>query len=518
MDLPIDRRRFLAGSGAVGFSLLLGTGQPRFAGAAGRRAGPPIRGQVIRRGAPGFLSAAHVYNERFDHVLPSLVARPLDALDTRDTVRWGVTSGISLRARSGGHSYAGYSTLSDGIVLDLRNLRQITVDPRSRTCSVGAGSQLIDVYAALATHGLTIPAGSCPSVGVAGHVLGGGIGLAARQFGLTADNLLSVQIVTADGHARTASRHRNPGLYWALRGGGGGNFGVVTSFTFRAHPVPRTVATFFLTWPWARAVDALAAWQSWAPHARSEITSIFHLNGSRGKTSVNVSGQYFGPASDLGRLLAPLTTVDGARLSSRDRGYLQAQLDSANCSSIPLRACHTEGTRAGGTLHRDSFQAKSDYVAQPLPARARRALVRATEVRSHQAGHGSILFDSYGGAINRVAPDATAFVHRNVLFCIQYLSYPGGLPWLRQAAATMVPYVTGGAYFNYTDPDLKGWQSAYYGANYRRLLEIRREFDPHHYFNFPQAIGSRCSCLGYDAPVQSSPLSSSVGIAIRRAG
>jgi hypothetical protein len=450
MDLPIDRRRFLAGSGAVGFSLLLGTGQPRFAGAAGRRAGPPIRGQVIRRGAPGFLSAAHVYNERFDHVLPSLVARPLDALDTRDTVRWGVTSGISLRARSGGHSYAGYSTLSDGIVLDLRNLRQITVDPRSRTCSVGAGSQLIDVYAALATHGLTIPAGSCPSVGVAGHVLGGGIGLAARQFGLTADNLLSVQIVTADGHARTASRHRNPGLYWALRGGGGGNFGVVTSFTFRAHPVPRT--------------------------------------------------------------------VDGARLSSRDRGYLQAQLDSANCSSIPLRACHTEGTRAGGTLHRDSFQAKSDYVAQPLPARARRALVRATEVRSHQAGHGSILFDSYGGAINRVAPDATAFVHRNVLFCIQYLSYPGGLPWLRQAAGTMVPYVTGGAYFNYTDPDLKGWQSAYYGANYRRLLEIRREFDPHHYFNFPQAIGSRCSCLGYDAPVQSSPLSSSVGIAIRRAG
>jgi FAD/FMN-containing dehydrogenase len=489
LDRRTDRRGFLATSGAVGFSLLVGAGRARFAGAAGRRFGPPIRGLVIRRGAPGFAAAAHVYNERFDGVLPALVARPLDAVDVRASVNWGVANGVSLRARSGGHSYAGYSTLSDGMVLDLRNLRQVIVDPRHRTATVGAGSQLIDVYAALASHGLSLPAGSCPSVGVAGHALGGGMGLAARQFGLTADNLLSAQIVTADGRTRVASGRQNRDLYWALRGGGGGNFGVVTSFTFRVHAVPRTVATFFVTWPWERAADALAAWQAWAPHARSELTSIFHLNGSAGKTSVNVGGQYFGPASDLSRLLAPLTAVDGARLFSHDRGYLQAQLDAANCATTPLRACHTEGTRPGGTLKRDSFQAKSQYVSRPLPAAARAALVRATEARAHMGGHGSILFDCYGGAIARVAPAASAFVHRNVLFCIQYLNYPGGLPWLRSITAKMAPYVTGGAYFNYTDPDLKGWQAAYYGSNYRRLLEIRRHVDPSHYFNFPQSIG-----------------------------
>jgi FAD/FMN-containing dehydrogenase len=459
------------------------------AGAAVRRAAPPIRGPVFRPGAPGFRAATLVYNERFDGVIPSLVVRPLDGADVRAAVNWGVANGVPLRARSGGHSYAGYSTLGRGMVLDLRNLRHIRVDARNRTATVGAGAQLIDVYAALSAHQLTIPAGSCPSVGVAGHALGGGMGLAARQFGLTADNLLSARIVTADGRERTVSRHSERDLYWALRGGGGGNFGVVTSFTFRVHPVPRRVATFFVSWPWTRAADALAAWQRWAPHARPELTSIFHLSGGGGLTSVNVSGQYFGPAGDLTRLLAPLKTIDGALVSYADHGYLAAQLVFAGCANTSLTACHTNGTRVGGTLTRESFQAKSQYVAKSLPAAARMRLVNAVEVRAGTPGSGAILFDSYGGAINRVAPGATAFAHRDALFCIQYLAYPGGLSWLRAITNRMAPYVTGGAYFNYTDPDLKSWQSAYYGSNYPRLLAVRRAVDPDHYFNFPQAIG-----------------------------
>jgi len=489
LDGRIDRRAFLAGAGAAGMSLASGAGGARVARAASRASGPPIRGQVIRRGASGFAAAAHVYNERFDSVFPKLVVRPVDAADARTAVRWGVAHGVALRARSGGHSYAGYSTLSGGMVVDLRNLRGIRVDTRNRTATIGAGSQLIDVYAALAARGVTIPAGSCPSVGIAGHAMGGGMGLAGRRFGLTADNLLSAQIVTADGRLRTANAHTNPDLYWALRGGGGGNFGVVTSFTFRVHPVPRTVAGFTVSWPWSHAADALAAWQAWGPHAPAAVTSIFHLTAGGGRNLVNVSGQYFGPSSDLGRLLAPLTAVGDAFVSAGDFGYLQAQLMWAGCSQISLTACHTQGTRPGGTLQRDNFQAKSDYVARALPAAARGALVRAAESRLSSPGHGAILLDCYRGAINQVKPAATAFVHRNVLFCIQYLSYDGGAGWLTSTAAQMRPYVTGGAYFNYTDPGLKGWQTAYYGSNYPRLLAIRRDIDPHHYFNFPQAIG-----------------------------
>jgi hypothetical protein len=374
------------------------------------------------------------------------------------------------------------------MVLDLRNLRGISVDPRAGTATIGAGSQLIDVYAALAGRGVTIPAGSCPSVGIAGHAMGGGMGLAGRQFGLTADNLLSARIVTADGRLLTASARQHPDIYWALRGGGGGNFGVVTSFTFRVHRVPRTVAFFFVEWPASQGADALAAWQAWAPHARPQLTSIFHLNGG-GPLPVRVTGQYFGPSRDLGALLGPLRSVPGAIVRTGDLGYLQAQLMWAGCSSISLTACHTSGTRPGGTLPRESFQAKSDYVSKPLPATARNALVQAAAARAQLPGSGAILFDSYGGAINQVAPSATAFVHRKVLFCIQYLTYNGGGAWLNGIHARMRPYVTGGAYVNYTDPDLPNWQTAYYGSNYQRLLSIKRSVDPHRYFTFPQGIG-----------------------------
>ncbi len=486
MEHSIDRRGFLARVAAAGASLAWAPSAGGVARAAGTSAGPPIQGQVIKRGAAGFAQAAHVYNSRFDGVLPSLVARPINAADVRKAVQWGVANGVPLRARSGGHSYAGYSTLSGGMALDLRNLRGISVNLTARTATIGAGAQLIDVYSALAARGVTIPAGSCPSVGIAGHAMGGGMGLAGRNFGLTADNLLSAQIVTADGSLITASAHEHPNLYWALRGGGGGNFGVVTSFTFRVHQVPRTVAWFFVHWPASHAADALAAWQAWAPHARRQLTSIFHLNGG-GSTSV--SGQYFGPSSDLHGLLAPLTSVGGATVSSGDLDYFHAQIMWAGCSSISLAACHTTGTRPGGTLPRESFQAKSDYVAKPLPAAARNALVQAAVARASIPGSGAILFDSYGGAINQVAPAATAFVHRKVLFCIQYLTYNGGSNWLDSTHAKMRPYVTGGAYVNYTDPALTNWQTAYYGSNYQRLLTIRRAVDPHHYFNFPQAIG-----------------------------
>jgi FAD/FMN-containing dehydrogenase len=368
VDDPLDRRGFLARAAAAGSALGWPAGaaavvraraQPSRSSGQRNVSAPPIRGQVIRRGAPGFAQAAHVYNSRFDGVLPLLVARPLDATDVRTAVNWGVSHGVPLRARSGGHSYAGYSTLSGGMVLDLRNLRGVSVDTHARIATIGAGAQLIDVYSALAARGVTIPAGSCPSVGISGHALGGGMGLAGRQFGLTADNLLSARIVTADGRLLTVSPHQHPDLYWALRGGGGGNFGVVTSFTFRVHAVPATVAWFILRWPASRGVDALAAWQAWAPHARRALTSIFHLNGGSSEP-VQLTGQYFGCLRDLGGLLASLTATGPTTVRTGDLHYLQAQLLWAGCSNISFAACHTTGTRPGGTLSRASFQAKSD--------------------------------------------------------------------------------------------------------------------------------------------------------------
>jgi hypothetical protein len=243
------------------------------------------------------------------------------------------------------------------------------------------------------------------------------------------------------------------------------------------------------SWPWSVASDALAAWLGWAPHATDRISSVFHLETASGQPVVSVAGQYLGPSGDLHARLAPLLAVAPASLSSGDDTYLNLQLRWAGCLGRSLASCHTVGTEAGGTLERASFRAKSDYVTSPLPVAARQALVSAVDQKQGQPGSGAILFDSYGGAIGQVAPDATAFVHRNELCCIQYLAYDSTQTWLTQTHARMRPYVSGMAYQNYIDPELTNWRQAYYGSNYARLVDVQHSVDPDHRFTFPQAIG-----------------------------
>ncbi len=448
--------------------------------------GPQIRGRVFEPGKPGYSVAARVYNLRFDDIHPRAVARPVGAADVRRAVRVMADRGVPVRARSGGHSYAGYSTLSNGVVIDLSELDSIVVDRRSQTARVGAGAQLIDVYRALAKAGAILPGGSCPSVGISGVTLGGGFGLAGRRFGLTADNLVSANIVTADGRLRTVNARTDSALLWALKGGGGGNFGIVTEFTFKVHPLPPSATFFNVRWPWSSATEAIAAWQAWAPHTTDKITSILHLDSGGGTPTVSANGQYLGSSAAVSKLLRPLLAVPGAALARPvELPYLQLQLLLAGCVRKPFAACHTVGSFPGGTLPREAFNAKSDYVAKPLPSAGRAAMVAATEA----PGAGALLCDSYGGAVNRVAPTATAFAHREQLFCIQYYGQGSSASWIDHAWTKMRPYVSGQAYQNYIDPTLKGWQQAYYAENLPRLKATRRRVDPDHYFNFPQAIG-----------------------------
>ncbi len=443
-----------------------------------------IRGHVFQAGDPGFQRVAQVFNPRFDHVLPSAVARPINGPDVQNAVRFTVGHGIPVRARSGGHSYGGYSTLTNGVVLDLRKLNWVNFDQTAGTATIGAGVQLIDVYFELGKHGVTLPGGSCPSVGVAGVTLGGGFGLASRHLGLTIDSLLAVKIVTADGQFRTVDDQSDPDLMWALRGGGGGNFGIVTEFVFKVHPMPQTATYFEVRWPWSSADGAIDAWQSWAPSTNDKITSILHLNSAG--PSIEANGQYLGPSADIPGLLGPLLTVSGASLHANiEKPYLDLQLLLAGCEGLTVAACHTVGAGPSGTMPRETFNAKSDYVANPLPNAGRAAMIAGTEA----SGSGALLCDAYGGAVGRVAPTDTAFVHRHPLFCIQYYGNGATADWIDQAWTKMRPYVTGGGYQNYIDPSLQQWQVAYYGQNLPRLEAIRRRIDPNHYFNFPQAIG-----------------------------
>jgi FAD binding domain/Berberine and berberine like len=430
-------------------------------------------------------------DSRFDGTHPRAIVYCASAEDVEKTVRWALKHAIRIVPRCGGHSYAGYSTTSKGVVVDVSRMHGVHVHDGIAT--VGAGARLIDVYAPLAAHGLTVPAGSCPSVGISGLAQGGGVGYAGRKFGLTTDNILGLTLVTAQGRRIECSAHENTDLYWACRGGGGGNFGIVTSFRFRTHRVG-DVTYYGVVWPWSDAARAVRAWQKFAPHAPDGLFSTLYLatNAPRGAGTqpfVSSGGQFFGSETELRSLIAPLVDAGTpTRVTVGTLTYTDAILRWANCH--PLEQCRV--------VRRLSFKGKSDYVNTPLSNAGLTTLLNGLETsqESTSLGGAALIIDASGGAINRVHPAETAFVHRNALYSIQYFSSWVGdgsadLRWLEKLYAAMRPHVSGFAYQNYIDPELESWQHAYYGSNLRRLTEVKRKHDPHDFFHFRQSIPTR---------------------------
>ena len=307
-------------------------------------------------------------------------------------------------------------------------------------------------------------------VGAGGLVTGGGMGLAGRALGLALDRVTSFDVVTADGRLRRVDAGHDADLFWALRGGGG-SFGIVTAIRMRVRRV-RHAAWFVASFPRASAGEALAAWDRLAPDAPDALTALFTLPGGSG--SATALGQYFGSERALRRLVAPLARVHGARLSAGTSGYLALQRRWAGC--------------AEGGCHRDTrslFAGSSVYVARRLSSSARADFLAA-------GTHASLVVDAYGGAIGRVAPDATAFVHRDARFSVQLLSYADDLAAARsrvaRARALVAPHGNGQAYQNYADPSLPGARRAYYGANEARLAAIKAQVDPDDRFRIAQGV------------------------------
>ena len=453
-----------------------------------------LRGDVVLRGAADYQQARLLFNTRFDAFKPRAVVFCESLADVQRTVRWAQRHAVRIVPRSGGHSYGGYST-TPGVIVDVSRLKGVALD-RHGHAVIGAGARLIDVYDDLARHGRTVPAGSCPSVGIAGLALGGGVGFASRKFGLTCDNLLEATIVVANGRAAVCNASQHPDLYWALQGGGGGNFGIVTRLVFRTHPVAQ-VATYALEWPWSDAERIVQAWQRLAPHAPDGLFSVLSLNAAvGGRPRITSAGQLLGTADQLRALVKPLAeTGTATRFTVTSRGYLDAQRMWAGCSGT-IAECHLPPQ---GHLGRSTFKGKSSFANKPLSARGIETMIRQIEARvTTGSGSGIILLDSYGGAINRVKKDKTAFVHRDALFSMQYLAYwdpsaaaEPNLRWLAGFYAAMGPYVSSFAYQNYIDPDLPNWAHAYYGSNLGRLIAVKGRYDPQNVFRSRQSIPLR---------------------------
>jgi FAD/FMN-containing dehydrogenase len=458
--MDLSRREFVVAVAAA--TLTSRDAQARLTPGQLRGLRAAVRGPVYTPGRAGYDRARVVFNRRFDAIRPPAVVRVRDSADVAAVVRWAERHDVALVARSGGHAYNGASTSRTAVVVDVGGLDRIAAHGDSVTA--GPGARLIDVYTALARRGHAIPAGSCPSVALGGLALGGGMGLAGRALGLTLDRVTSIDVVTADGRRRTVDATRDDDLFWALRGGGG-SFGIVTALRLRTHAV-RQAAWFSVSFPRRSREEALAAWDRLAPTAPRALTAILTLT----RSDASAFGQHLGSEQALRGLIGGLARVPGAQVRTGTSPYLALQRRWAGCAD---GGCHT--------VHRDRFDASSVYVAKRLSAAGRRAFV-------HAADSGvTLICDAYGGAINAVAADATAFVHRDVRFSVQILDYaaPSGVAHARRLIA---PYGNGGAYANYPDLRLNGALRAYYGANYAHLVQVKRTHDPGNRFTVAQGI------------------------------
>src|SRR5918992_5165926 len=269
-----------------------------------------IAGDVLMPDSPDYERAYRALNARFDDVRPQAVVRCGSSEDVAEAIGFAAQQGVATATRGGGHCFAGRSS-TEGLLVDVTPMHSVEISDGAVT--VGGGTRLGEVYRSLLERDLTIPAGSCPSVGIAGQALGGGLGLIGRKHGVTSDHLLGVQIVLADGRVLECDDHHEEDLFWALRGGGPGNFGVVTALTFRTIRAP-DATNFHLTWPLSDAAGVIDAWLSWAPSAPEELAASLVIGASaqvEEPPSVEVFGVMLGTEADSAELVDGL--VDRAR-------------------------------------------------------------------------------------------------------------------------------------------------------------------------------------------------------------
>jgi FAD/FMN-containing dehydrogenase len=435
-----------------------------------------LLGEVIDRTHPAYDLARQVWNGVNDRH-PAVIARCAGTADVVEAVRVAREHRPVVSIRGGGHQIAGSAVCDDGLVIDLSGMRGIHVDPTGRTARAQGGVTWGELDRETQLFGLATPGGEVSTTGIAGFTLGGGMGLIMRQYGLACDNLRSIEIVTADGMIRTASREEHRDLFWAARGGGRG-LGVVTSFEFELHPLGPEVAQVQYLYPYEDAERILRAWPEVALSAPETVTPQLILwsvppdpavpEELHGRKVVVVLGVFAGPASEGAQVLAPLGKLGTPLLDfSGPAPYLDVQ------SSVDELFPH------GGRYYMKS------HAMDGLPGRAIDAML---EWDANRPTPGTLIaIRTLGGAVARVRPDESAFPHRSEVFNV---SIDAGwtdpamddtaVGWARGAWDALKPYASGGVYINFSGlgDEAEELRSSVYGSSEARLAEVRAAFDP----------------------------------------
>jgi len=442
-----------------------------------------LRGKLFRPNDEGYDEARKVWNGMIDR-RPALIARCAGVADVIAAVNFAREQGLPVAIRGGSHNVTGNAVCEGGVVIDLSNMKGIRVDPEKRTVRAEGGCTWGDLDHATHVFGLAAPGGIISTTGIAGLSLGGGIGHLTRKYGLSCDNLLSADVVLADGSFVTASEKKNPDLFWGLRGGGG-NFGVVTSFEFKLHPVSEVMAGPIL-WPLEKSREALRLYRDFMDEAPEDFNAFFaflivppgppfpeHLHN---KTLCGVVAMYTGPQAKADALLAPL------------RKCGPPVLDFFGPLPYPVVQSMFDALVPEGLQN----YWKADFVNE-----------LSDEVIEAHVTHGpgiptinsAMHIYPVSGAANRVGKGDTAFFYRDAKYVhVIAAMYPNpadtakNVAWVRDYWSALHPYSAGGAYVNFLMEEGEDRIRATYGANYERLVAIKRKYDPTNLFRLNQNV------------------------------
>ena len=425
-------------------------------------------GKVILPGTSDYDTARRIWNYSVDKK-PGMIARCSGTADVIDAVNFARENEVLVSVRGGGHNVGGRAVCDDGLVIDLSSMRGIHVDAKKRTARVQPGVTLGELDRESHIYGLAVPAGVVSKTGIAGLTLGGGVGWLIRKHGLTCDNVLSFEVVTADGGLATASSDENTDLFWALRGGGG-NFGVVTSFEFRVHPVS-TVLGGMILYPADKATDVLRFFRDFIEKAPEELTAYAgFLHTPDGDPVVGIIPCYSGDLTEGESVLASL----------RDIG--EPLLDAIGPMPFPSMQSLLDGAFPDGNHN----YWKSAFLPVLSDEAIATLIEHAQQITSPMS---AVVIEYYGGAASRVGKKETAFAHREAQYSIGILSQwteaedaQPHIDWTRGLSDSLRPFASGAYLLNFLDVEGDDVIRAAFGENYARLVEVKNKYDPSNFF------------------------------------
>jgi hypothetical protein len=464
--------------------------------------GGRLRGDLVRPADPGYEFAKQLQGWQYDSVQPQGIAYCQHADDVRTCLEFAQHNGIAAHVRSGGHSMGGWST-GEGLVIDLSRLNQVSVG--ESTVRLGAGTRSLEALDALKARNTQIVTGTFPTVGAGGFLTGGGLGWQTRKFGVGSDRIVAATVMLADGRVVRCSATEEPDLYWAVRGGGGGNFGIVLDFEVLPIDAPLLVA-YETIWRIDDAPAVLAAWQQWCVEGPNELGSslvVLPPFGPDGTPIVKAWGVFLGTKADMDKELDRLAELAGATPINRtvqDPAPYSETMHECLCEGKTVDECQRAGHNPVAKGHRHPFTVQSYHLTN-------RAVTLSEAQEMLTAWDGGINRERYllciavGGVANEVGRTETAYVHRDAQFLMGYQIALRDKPPAADAIAeitawsdhgdTLLEPLACGSYINFPSTRAtEDWGRRHYGENFARLTEIKRQYDPEGFFRHARSIPS----------------------------